>query len=150
MSSRSAGARGSVLAIDHGSKRSGFAVADPLRVSVEPLDPHRGAGDASELLDHVAALLAERAVECIVVGYPYNMDGSEGAGAASVRAFVTSLRERFSDVLVVEWDERLTTKEAEARLREAGHHGSARKARRDSWSAMVLLEDWIRSGEPRA
>jgi hypothetical protein len=33
-------------------------------------------------------------------------------------------------------------------LRESGHHGSERKARRDSWSALVLLRDWIDSGEP--
>ena len=46
-------------------------------------------------------------------------------------------------------DERLTTKEAESRLVEAGHTGARRKAAKDAWSAAVLLEDWVRSGEPR-
>ena len=49
---------------------------------------------------------------------------------------------------VTRQDERLSTKEAEALLRDAGHFGEERKARRDSWSALVILRDWIAAGEP--
>ena len=45
-------------------------------------------------------------------------------------------------------DRNLTTKEAESRLIEAGHTGEDRKSRKDSWSALILLEDWMRAGEP--
>lgn len=145
----SAPPRGAALAIDHGTKRTGFAVADPLRIAVHALDPWRGPGDGQELVEHVAALLDERTVTTFVLGFPFAPDGGLGARARDVEAFAARLAARFPAVEIVRWDERLTTKAALDLLREAGHHGEARKARRDSWSALVLLRDWIESGEPR-
>lgn len=145
----STAARGSVIGIDHGEKRTGFAVVDALRIAIEPLDVHHGPGDGDALIDEVAQLIDERTVECLVVGYPYNMDGSAGPRAAAVDAFIARLERRFPHLAIVRRDERLSTKEAEDELRQAGHHGAARKARRDSWSARVILRDWIRAGEPR-
>ncbi len=139
--------RGSVLGIDHGTRRTGFAVTDALRLSVEPLAPFEGSAEA--LLDHIAELLADRVVEVFVVGQPLGMDGSAGPRVREVDAFCASLGARFEGVVQVRVDERLTTKEAEVRLTEAGYRGKARKARKDSWSAAILLEDWIRAGEPR-
>lgn len=140
-------ARGSVLAIDHGSKRTGFAIADPLRIAVEPLEVWHGPGDGEELLARVAELLEDRTVTTFLVGHPL---GTAGAGprATAAGALARRLRARFPDVAVVLHDERLTTKEAEDLLREAGFHGRARRERRDSWSALVLLRDWIACGEP--
>ena len=143
-------ARGAALAIDHGTKRTGFAVADPLRIAVHALDPWRGPGGDDALVEHVSALLEERTVTTFVVGVPYAPDGGLGPRAKEVEAFAARLAARFPGVEVVRWDERLTTRAAEDLLRESGHHGDARRARRDSWSALVLLRDWIESGEPRA
>lgn len=140
---------GCVLAIDHGTKRTGFALADGLRVTIEPLDVYRGAGEGKGLLDHVAELLADRDADVLLVGQPLNMDGSAGPRAADVDAFCERLAARFPRLALVRRDERLTTKEAQARLVESGHTGAGRKSRLDSWSALVLLEDWIRAGEPR-
>jgi putative pre-16S rRNA nuclease len=136
------------IAIDHGAKRTGFAVADGLRITAAPLGAWHGPGDAPELVEHVARLCAERDVGTFVVGLPRNMDDSEGPRAAEVRAFARRLAERFPAVAVVLWDERLTTKEAEALLREAGRRPEERRAERDAWSALVILRDWIASGEP--
>ena len=138
--------RAAALGIDHGTRRSGFAVTDALRCSVEPLEAYEGVGEA--LLDHVATLLSDRDVSVFVVGLPLNMDGTAGARADEVQSFCTGLRGRFPQVDVVLVDERLTTKEAEARLTAAGYRGTERKKRKDAWSAALLLEDWIRSGEP--
>lgn len=136
----------SVLAIDHGTKRTGFAVSDALRITVTPLSAFHGPGDGEGLLHHIAGLAEERELETILVGEPLNMDGSPGPRAKDVARFVARLRDRLPEVQITIVDERLTTKEAEARLAEAGHFGKARKARRDSWSAAVFLEDWIRAG----
>ncbi len=140
---------GGVLAIDLGAKKSGFAVADPERIVTQPLDVVRAAEDSAEIVDAVAGLLAERDVSTLLVGLPVHLDGSDGARAAAARAFAARLVERFPGVEVVTYDERLTTKEAEALLRDAGFTGREAKERRDSWSALVLLRDWIESGEPR-
>ena len=138
--------RSGALGVDHGTKRTGFAAADRTRIVVTPLEPVKG-GDA-EALDEIARLGEERDFDVLVVGYPLHMDGARGDRVAEVDAFIAKVRERFPHLTVVRQDERLTTKEAEARLRDAGYHGAERKARRDSWSAMILLEDWIRAGEP--
>ena len=142
------GVRGSALAIDHGTKRTGFAVADPLRISLNALEPWHGPGDAPGLLEHVAGLLEERTVGCFLVGLPLNMDGSAGPRAAEVRAFAARLAQRFPGVALCFVDERLSTKEAEELLRENGLRGEKARALRDSFSALVLLRDWIRAGEP--
>ena len=136
-----------VLAIDPGTKKCGFAVADRLRIAVHALGVHHGPPEAQ--LDHVAALLEERDVRVLLIGLPLDREGKPGARARETEGFATRLRERFPALEVVGYDERLTTKEAEVRLRELGHRGARLKELRDSWSALVLLEDWIRSGEPR-
>jgi putative Holliday junction resolvase len=141
-------AMGAVLAIDVGTKKTGFAIADALRIIAQPLEGVRAGEDDPALLDHVSHLLSERDVAVFLVGLPRNMDGSEGARAAAVRAFAGRLAARFPGVAVVTWDERLTTKAAEELLREAGFGGREAKGRKDSWSALVLLRDWMESGEP--
>lgn len=136
--------RKAALAVDHGTKRTGFAGVDALRLAPAPLDVVEGGDDAA--LAALARHLEERDVGDLVVGHPLNMDGTAGPRAAEVDAFVARVRARFPDLTIHLQDERLTTKEAEERLAEAGHFGKDRKARRDSWSALVLLEDWIRAG----
>ncbi len=138
-----------VLAIDYGEKKSGFAVTDGLRISFEALEALRHDGREDLVFEHVARLLGERSIATLLVGLPLQMDGSEGESARRVRAFADRLGQRFPGLALRTWDERLTSKEAEGRLREAGRRGKAIRAHRDSWSALVLLEDWVRSGEPR-
>ena len=140
-------AKRSALAIDHGQRRCGFAVADPLRLAVTPLSAWNDAAQQPPLLDYIARLLEERDVDVFVIGLPYNMDGSEGSRSAEVRAFAELLRARFQGVRVSFVDERLSTKAAEDLLRDAGIKPRDRKAHKDSFSALVLLRDWIESGE---
>ena len=54
--------KGGALAIDHGTKRTGFAYADALRISLNALEPFHGPGDAAALFEHLARLCAERTV----------------------------------------------------------------------------------------
>ena len=138
-----------VLAIDHGEKRAGFAVVDALRIATHALGGWRGPGGEMELFDHVERLLAERDVAVLLVGLPLNMDGSDGPRAVAVRGFAARLAARFPRQEVVLYDERLTTKAGEDLLREMGVPASKRREAKDSASALVLLRDWIASGEPR-
>jgi putative holliday junction resolvase len=138
-----------VLTIDHGTKRTGFATVDALRIAAVPLEAYHGPGEGGELLEHVARMLAERTIGVLLVGLPRNADGSEGARALEVRAFAARLAARFPQLEVVLHDEHLTTKAAEELLRESGTRRSDWKGRRDSMSALVLLRDWLESGEPR-
>ena len=137
----------SVLAIDHGTRRTGFAVTDPLRITTQALDQFEGT-EESNLFAHIVQLLEQRTVGAFVIGMPFNMDGTEGPRAAEVRSFGQRLGDRFPRVRIAYQDERLSTKAAAELLKEAGHHGEDRKARKDSMSALVILRDWIEAGEP--
>ena len=141
-----AGPKRGAIGVDHGARKTGFAAVDATRILVTPLSTVKG-GD-EEVLEEIARMREERDVGVVVVGYPLEMDGRVGDRAREVDVFVGRVRVRFPELVVVRQDERLTTKEAEERLRAAGIHGARQRARRDSWSAMVLLEDWIRAGEP--
>ncbi|MEZ6003357.1 MAG: Holliday junction resolvase RuvX [Planctomycetota bacterium] len=134
---------GSVLAIDHGTKRTGFAVTDGLRLTLSPLDPFHGAGDGPELVRHIRRLADERDLAAVLLGLPLNNDGTENPQCQAVRTFGDRLGQALPGVPIVYIDEHLTSKEAEARLVDAGFTGADRKARRDSWSALVMLEEWL-------
>lgn len=141
---------GCILAIDHGTKKTGFAVADALRIICEPLDVFHAGGDSAALIAHVVALCSERDVECILIGLPSHMDGTEGPRAENVRLFGQRVAAglaaaKLPAAEITFWDERLTTKEADALLVDAGYTGKDRKHRRDSWSALVILRDWLES-----
>jgi len=80
----------------------------------------------------------------VVVGLPFNMDGSEGPQAAKVRRFAA----RFADHsrLPIEfWDERLTTVEAEEVLRHSGIKGRRRKGLIDQVAAAAILRSYLAS-----
>lgn len=136
---------GAVLAIDHGTKRTGFAVADALRITANPLEVWQGPGDSDALLDRIAELLEERDVATFVLGLPLNMDGTEGPRAADVRAFARRLAERFPAVTIQFVDERLTTKEAEELGRERRRQGLP-PIGRDALAALVLLREFLGRG----
>ena len=138
-----------VIAIDFGERSIGLASADALRIALAPLEGVRLRGSEESLFERLTRLLEERDVSTFLVGMPLHLDGREGERAAAVRAFGERLRARFPAIELVLFDERMTTKEAESRLAEVGIRGRRAAPHKDSWSALVLLEDWIRSGEPR-
>lgn len=137
------------MAIDHGSLKSGFASADALRIAVAPLAPVRARGDGPELLEHVARLAHERELNTILIGLPLDRDGAETAQCAQVRAFAERLAARLPNIEFVFWNEHLTTQAARDLLVDEGLPLARRKELRDSYSALVLLRDWIGAGEPR-
>ena len=136
-----------LLALDYGRTRIGVAASDPLGLTARPLAAIvcrvRGADPAAwrrTVVPLLAALVAERGTERILVGLPLNMDGSEGPMAAEARAFAAVSAETLALPVDLE-DERLTSDEADAVLREAGVRPSERKRVRDSVAAAVLLRD---------
>jgi putative Holliday junction resolvase len=83
----------------------------------------------------------------LVVGMPLSLDGSVGPAARLVGDEVEELRARL-DVPVVVWDERLSTVEAQRRLRAAGVGGKASRRVVDQVAATVILQSWLDAGQP--
>jgi putative Holliday junction resolvase len=106
--------RGALIGLDVGTKRIGVATSDPdrrLASPVETIARRSFALDAARLL----ALAAERKAVGLILGFPVNMDGSQGPRAQSVRAFARNLL-RLTDLPIALWDERLSTVAVERAL----------------------------------
>jgi len=106
-----------VLALDYGSARTGVAVSDPTGTLARPLEVVENAS-APAGLKHLADLAEREGVEQIVVGLPVTLRGERGAQAEETEAFVSALR-AVTEVPIESFDERFTTKLAEAQPSEA-------------------------------
>lgn len=132
-----------VLGVDFGTVRIGLALALPGGGLIVPLDTLAHPGTDPEAADKVAAVVRARDADEVVVGDPVHMDGAESDMSRRARAFAELLRARIA-VDVHLQDERLTSQEAERRLRESGLHWTeVDKGRIDAVSAMGILEDWF-------
>ncbi len=130
-----------ILALDHGTKRTGIAISDELGIIAQPLE-FIPTEPRDAFFRRLAVLISERNVTEIVVGMPYNMDGSIGPSAERVQRFVVDLREKVSRPVHV-CDERLTTSEAEGLLIRAGTRRAKRKQVVDKMAAAFLLQDFL-------
>jgi putative holliday junction resolvase len=134
-----------VLAFDFGSRRIGVACGDTVSRTAAPLDavPVGMAGPRWEAID---ALLRDWQPALIVVGLPYNVDGSDSTQTRDARGFATEVARRYR-LQVVLVDERYSSREAEARLKSARQSGLRRrrvaKADVDAAAACVILERWF-------
>ena len=135
-------APGPVLALDLGEVRIGVALTDPERTLALPHGTIRVAGGVEDLRA-VASLVEASGATQVVVGHPVGLSGRPGAAAARAEAFADGLRQLLRGVPVHLQDERLSTVEAEGRLREAGGPGSRRRTRVDATAATVILEGWL-------
>ena len=84
-------------------------------------------------------------VECIVLGYPKNLDGSEGDRCEKTKVFCERIEKRFPKVEVVLWDERFSTIAAERSLREAQLSHDKRKSVIDKMAAVHILQGYLDS-----
>jgi putative Holliday junction resolvase len=124
-----------------GNRRIGIAVTDADGMSVHPLRTLERRSFAADL-EAIRIALRGREIECLVVGLPLNMDGSEGPMARHAR----SLGARFGEALGFEvrfQDERLSSFEAENRLGSSVRRGKKKPAI-DSGAAVIILEDYLK------
>lgn len=130
-----------VLGVDFGDRRTGVAISDDSRVIAFP----RETLDCPRLEQAAAAVarLAEaEGVGEIVVGYPLNMNGSQGPRTARTEAFMAEVANR-TGIPLRKWDERLSTKIAESVLIEAGTRREARRGVVDKLAAQVILQSYL-------
>jgi putative Holliday junction resolvase len=134
---------GRILAIDYGTKRTGIAVTDPLRIIPGGL----ATVATHELPSFLAGYFSKEQVDLIVVGHPTNMNGEESASMQQIRPFVEKLKKQYPDKQVVMFDERFTSVLAQKAILEAGIKKMARrnKALVDEVSATIILESYMNS-----
>ena len=106
-----------LIGLDLGEKTIGVAVTDSFLGIATPLETVRRKKfglDAARLLE----IIADRRIGGLVLGLPFNMDGSEGPRCQSTRAFARNF-EKLASLPITYWDERLSTVAAERALLEA-------------------------------
>jgi len=135
-----------VVALDVGDRTLGVAVTDDLGITAQGVGTVLRSGDRHDF-PALARMLEGREVERFVVGWPINMDGTEGPRALKTRRFAQRLKTA-TDRPVLLWDERLTTFEAEEALKEGGVRRERRKAVVDMLAAQFILRSWLDAGRP--
>jgi putative holliday junction resolvase len=129
------------LGLDLGRATIGVAVADDVLRTARRLETIRRRSREADLA-RLRELAAEYEVERAIVGLPLNMDGSEGDSARLARGFAAQLEAGLA--LPVELvDERLSTFEAETRLRERGLSAREQRPIIDAEAAAVILQTWL-------
>jgi len=130
---------GTVLAFDFGEKRIGVAIGETLLGQAHPLAVLATSDPAA--LDK---LVAEWQPVRLVVGLPTHADGTPHAMTARCQRFAGTLAERYH--LPVDFaDERLTSRDAETRLRETGRDAKSMKPLLDAVAAQLILQTWFDS-----
>ena len=132
--------RGRRIAFDYGDARIGVAICDPDGILATPL-PYLDAKHP-KLLKNIEALFSEYEPIAIYLGEPKHLSGSDGVAVDKVRTFAATLTDKFSLPLIF-IDERLSTVDAQRRLREAGKNSRDSKALIDSMAAVAILESGL-------
>ena len=130
-----------IMAIDYGDARTGIAISDLLcslvgsTTVIHSRVPEKTIGE-------ICRLAREKEVGQLVMGFPRNMDGTEGPRAELYRDFARQLEEA-SGLPVHLWDERRTTIEAHQILSDHNYHGKKRKNTVDAVAASLILEGYL-------
>ncbi|MBL4854187.1 MAG: Holliday junction resolvase RuvX [Robiginitomaculum sp.] len=129
---------GPLLGIDPGTKTFGLAVSDTTRLIATPVETIRRkkfTPDAARIF----ALYDERRCGAMIIGYPVNMDGSEGPRAQSVKDFCINLM-GLRDIPIMLWDERMSTAAVTRTLLEADTSRAKRAEAVDKLAATYILQ----------
>lgn len=135
---------GRILGVDLGTRKTGLALTDPLRLIGSPLATIPVESE-SDVVERIVALCAERDVERVVIGMPYQADGTEGEGCARARRVQGRLRERGIDAVL--HDESWTSRDAESAMRETGRNMKTARKRIDEVAASLILQDYLRESQ---
>lgn len=130
-----------VLAVDYGDKRVGLAISDELGIAAHGLDTLTVVSPRKAAVA-VANVAAEKSAERIVIGMPYNMDGTVGPRGMKTEEFCELVRRR-TNLPVETFDERLSTYRAEDAMREAGLSERKQRGKKDQLAATIILQDYL-------
>ena len=133
-----------ILGLDFGSKTVGVAVSDELLITAQGVEIVRRKSPSKlrQTLARIEELIEQYGIEKIVLGYPKNMNNTEGERCEKTKEFKEML-ERRTGLEVVLWDERLTTVAADRSMMETGIRREIRKEYVDEIAAIFILQGYL-------
>ncbi len=133
---------GRILGVDLGTRRVGLALSDPLRIFGSPLETVPFSSETS-LVEKVTSVCVEHGVDLVVVGMPYEADGSEGKGCVRARRFAARLEAHGLKTAL--HDETWTSRDAEAALNQAHRNRRTALHAVDRIAASLILRDYLQT-----
>ncbi len=132
-----------IVALDIGTKRIGVAVSDALFLGATPLKVINRKNDNDALVE-IKKICESYNTNRILIGIPYNMDGSLGFQAKNCLNFIKPLKK---DYEILQQDERLTSEKAEGLLRQKGKKYTKDKGSVDIVAACVILNEYLENNK---
>jgi putative holliday junction resolvase len=132
---------GRILAIDYGQKRIGLAVTDPMQMIASRLETVPVAG----IWDYLADYFSKESVDCVVVGYPRQMNNEASDSVRYINPFLKKFTKVYPEMPIELVDERFTSKLAFRAMIDGGLKKKARqdKALVDAVSATIILQSYL-------
>ena len=132
---------GRLLAIDYGSKRTGLAVTDPLKIIATGLSTV----ETGDVLQYLIDYSKKEPIECFVIGDPKNLDNTPSEIEEEIGGFIEKLKLKFPDQPIHRVDERFTSKMAFQSILDSGIPKQKRrnKALIDETSAVIILQTYM-------
>ena len=132
-----------ILGIDYGEARTGFAIPDELGITAQGLETLQSNGSDKLILKKIDELLEIYNIDTIVVGMPYNMNGTKSERAKITQEFIHKLKCKYNK-LKIDWiDERLTTVEAHKTMNFLNINKHKKRNIVDTISAVYILETYM-------
>ena len=129
-----------VLGIDYGDKYIGLATGHLVLKTATPLTTIQRPSSNQLPWEAIDKIISDWNPAVLVVGLPFNLDGSPSIFMKKLAYFTTKLSKRY-DLLIHTIDERLSTREARSRL--PSHHRSKQKLLLNQMAAQVILETYL-------
>ena len=133
-----------ILGLDYGTKTVGVALSDELGITAQPIMTieRKSENKLRKTLAKIEEIIDEYKVSFVVLGYPKNMNNTEGERCEKTKEFKEML-ERRTGLPVILWDERLTTVAADNYMMEAGIRREDRKSYVDEIAAVFILQGYL-------
>ncbi len=132
-----------ILGIDYGEARVGIAITDGLNITAQGLETIERNQSDKIILRRLDEIFATYDVATIVVGMPYNMNGTKSERAEKTEQFIHKLRCKYPDKKIETIDERLTTVSAHKTMNFLEVNKNKKRKIVDTISAQYILETYI-------
>lgn len=132
-----------ILGIDYGDARVGVAISDPLRVTSQGLETIHHGGNDKKVLKRLEEILNEYEIDTIVIGMPFNMDGTSSDRVEITNKFLHKLKCKFNKLKIDTIDERLTTVAAHKTMNILNINRKNKRNIVDTISAEYILETYM-------
>ena len=132
-----------ILGIDYGDSRVGLAITDPLGFTAQCLETISHKGNDKIVLKRLDEIFEQYQIDTIVIGMPYNMDGTKTFRAEITEKFIHKLKCKYNKVKIETMDERLTTVAAHKTMNFLDVNKTKKRGIVDTISAVYILEMYM-------